>query len=164
MFGIITLPLSTHQCPQMGFYTICVTPEGRDQLTRDSPHSRSSLSGPVLLSGLLIFLSGFCSLDFQAPTFPERCFTIERSQCFPWAIIFNQTSNQPTKPLTSQLVGLTLTLLHIRTTEKRGFRAQIWDLHPAALQRACGFKGLQSTGFAAALPKTPPWGCLLVQI
>lgn len=78
------------------------------------PHSRSSLSGPVLLSVLLIFLSGFCSLDFQAPTFPERCFPIEKSQCFPWGIIFNQTSNQPTKPLTSQLVGLTLTLLHNR--------------------------------------------------
>lgn len=101
----------------------------------------SSLQDRPLVSGAA--LSDPDSLDFRASTFPEICFTMEKSWCFPWGIIFKQTSNFPTKRLTSQLVGLTLTLLHIRAIEKGVFRAQIWDLHPTTLQRVCGFTGLQ---------------------
>lgn len=82
---------------------------------------------------------------------------METSWCFPWGIIFNHTSNLPTKPLTSQLVELILALLHTRTTEKEGCRAQVWDLHPATLQRACGFKGFQHR-LCSITAKTPSLG------
>lgn len=131
------LPLSTHWCPQMGFYTIWVTTDGRDLLSRDNP----LMPGPascVRCWSQCSWLSGFSGSHISRDML-----------CYGKILVLSLGNNfQPdqqstTKCLTLQLLGLTLTALHIRTIEKGVFGAQIWDLHPATLQRVCGFKGLQ---------------------